>query len=165
MGVGGRTSTLLWRGLLLAGAWWLLAGDELHSWMIGLPCIVAGVWASAELRGLESSRLSIVGLAQFVPFFLSHSLRGGVDVARRLFQRRMPLQPGLIRYQTQLLQGRGRLVFVNIVSLLPGTLSTRLDEHGITVHVLDNTLSVEDELGALEAQVANMLPPASKAGA
>jgi multicomponent Na+:H+ antiporter subunit E len=148
MGVGGRTSTLLWRGLLLAGAWWLLAGDELHSWMIGLPCIVAGVWASAELRGLESSRLSIVGLAQFVPFFLSHSLRGGVDVARRLFQRRMPLQPGLIRYQTQLLQGRGRLVFVNIVSLLPGT-----------------TLSVEDELGALEAQVANMLPPASKAGA
>ena len=161
----GWARTLLWRGLLLGGLWWLLVGNELDSWVIGVPSVVAAVWASAALRGMEPSRLSLVGLAQFIPFFLWHSLRGGVDVARRLFQRRMPLQPSLIHYQTQHLQGRARLFFVNIVSLLPGTLSTQFDTQGMTVHVLDDTLPVADELAALEAQVAKMFPPPSKVGA
>lgn len=159
----GRARVVLGRGLLLGGLWWLLTGNELASWMMGVPCIVAAVWAGFALRGRGFSRLSIIGLARFVPFFLWHSLRGGVDVARRLCQRHMPLQPALIRYHSQQLQGGARLFFVNIIALLPGTLSAQLDEHGITVHILDRAHPAAEELAALEAQVANIFQPASAA--
>jgi multisubunit Na+/H+ antiporter MnhE subunit len=44
----------------------------------------------------------------------------------------------------------------NIVSLLPGTLSVELDEDSLTVHVLDKTGAINEELNVLENHLVDI---------
>ena len=91
-----------------------------------------------------------------MPFFFRRSLQGGVDVARRAFHPRMPIAPELIDYPLRLPPGLPRVILVNTVSLLPGTLSAELDGQVLKVHVLDGLGDFMPELEALEQSVARM---------
>ena len=55
-------------------------------------------------------------------------LKGGVYVAWRAFDPRMPITPELIEYPLRLPPGLPRVILVNMVSLLPGTLSAELGD-------------------------------------
>jgi multicomponent Na+:H+ antiporter subunit E len=82
------------------------------------------------------------------------SVRGGVDVARRVLSPRVDIDPGVIRYTfTDLPPGGGRLVFVAVVGLCPGTLCFDLEDEAVSVHVLDRHGPVQDELGRIEAAI------------
>ena len=85
--------------MLLAGLWWVLTNGSLASWLVGLPAVAGAVWAQARLSGTSGLPISLGGLARFVPFFLWHSLRGGVDVALRTLAPRARIRPGFIRYR------------------------------------------------------------------
>lgn len=93
---------------------------------------------------------------RFVPFFAYCSLKGGVDVAGRAFSPRLPLTPAMLDYSLRLPKGTARVFFANIVSLLPGTLSTDIRGDTLMVHVLDNTSPVFEQLQRLEVAVARL---------
>jgi multicomponent Na+:H+ antiporter subunit E len=97
----------------------------------------------------------------FVPFFLWHSLKGGVDVAWRAFHPRLPITPELIEYPLRLPPGLPRVILVNTVSLLPGTLSAELGGQVLKVHVLDSLGDFLAELETLEQRVGCMFRSAS----
>ena len=92
------------------------------------------------------------------------SLRGGVDVALRALHPRLPLAPALLAYDLRLAPGLARIFMVNVVSLLPGTLSADLSGSGLSVHVLDRNLPVQHQLQALEQQVAMLFGVSLSAG-
>jgi len=98
----------------------------------------------------------LTGVLQFIPFFLWRSLVGGVDVARRAFHPRLPISPGMAVHRWRLPPGLPRTLMANTVSLLPGTLSTGLDERQLHVHVLDQTGSFVAELIMIEQRVAKL---------
>jgi multisubunit Na+/H+ antiporter MnhE subunit len=67
------------RLLLLAGLWWLLAGGDGWSWLIGGPVIsVLAVWRLSDAGG-EEERLQLWRLPMFVPLFVWRMCVGSCD--------------------------------------------------------------------------------------
>ena len=140
------------RTVLFALLWWILTDGAITSWLVGAPTVVFAVLASGALLPRVSWSLS--GIIRFVPFFLWHSLYGGVDVARRALHPRLPISPELFDHKWRLPPGLPRVFMANTVSLLPGTLSAELGEAHLRVHVLDYTCTFVSELPVIEARVA-----------
>ena len=119
------------------GALWLtLAGPtDPASWIIGVPAVVAAVWARHRLAPAPGRGLSLLGVLRFLPVFFIESFKGGLDVARRVLGPRLRVEPGLLTYRLSLGSCAARVLFVDLVSLLPGTLSADLE--GDTLLVSD----------------------------
>lgn len=152
-------STLVSRALLFSLLWWSLTDAAAGSWWIGAPAVACAVIISATL--VPPPGLVWREVMGFVPFFLWHSLKGGVDVAWRAFHPRMPITPELVEYPLRLPPGLPRVVLVNTVSLLPGTLGAELAGQVLKVHVLDRQAGFLAELEALEQRVGRMFKSAS----
>lgn len=152
-------STVVSRALLFSPLWWALTDGTAGSWWIGAPAVVGAVIISATL--VPPLGLVWREVMRFVPFFLWHSLKGGVDVAWRAFHLRMPITPELVEYPLRLPPGLPRVILANTVSLLPGTLSAELGGQVLKVHVLDSLGDFLAELEALEQRVGSMFRSAS----
>ena len=147
--------SVILRALWLALLWWMLTDGAVDSWPIGVPVVLLALYVSVKL--MPAASWSLTGIARFVPFFLWHSLRGGVDVAGRALRPQLPISPALIDWPWQLPPGLPRVLMANTVSLLPGTLSAELNDRFLRVHVLDDSGSYPAELRAIEARVAGLL--------
>src|SRR5690606_37776560 len=97
---------------------------------------------------------SLTGFARFAPYFLWHSVLGGLDVSRRALHPRMPLNQDIVTHRFRLPPGPSRVGFVNAMNLQPGTLSVRIDGDRLQVHALDASPQVMEDLQALENHVA-----------
>jgi multicomponent Na+:H+ antiporter subunit E len=136
---------LLWLGLV---------GVDPASWLVGLPAAAASAWVSHRLRPAAAGRWRPLAALAFAGYFGKESLRGGIDVARRALDPRLPLRPGEVHFAPRLPAGSARLFFAACVSLLPGTLVIAIAEDRLRVHALDVTGPVEADLATLEARVA-----------
>ena len=150
-----RFASLAFRTVLFVLLWWILTEGATNSWLVGVPVVLLAVLAS-EVLLLPGVSWSLPGAVRFVPFFLWHSLHGGVDVARRALHPRLPISPELYDYRWRLPPGLPRVFMANTVSLLPGTLSAELDEEHLRVHVLDQTGAFASGLVVIEARVARL---------
>ncbi len=142
------------RAVFFALVWWVLTDGDMGSWLIGLPLVLVATLVSVSL--LPGFSISLLGTVRFVPFFLWHSLRGGVDVAKRVLHPELPISPAMVCYRWRLPPGLSRVFMANVVSLLPGTLSAELEAEQLHVHVLDQTADFDSEMPLLEERVAQM---------
>lgn len=140
--------------LLCTLLWVVISKADPASWIVGLPSIAFAVIVIDRLHvgGKQGIRAGL--LPGFIAWFLWNSLRGGVDVALRALKPRMPLQPGFIRYSMRIPQGQARLFLVNVVSLLPGTLSADIEGDELVLHCLDTAADIILEMSYAEQRVA-----------
>lgn len=135
---------LLWTGL---------AGPDPASWVIGAPVVAIATALRFAFAPARRLRLSLLGTIRFLGWFAVASFRGATDVAGRALAWRVPLAPGIRTYHTDLPAGAPRLVFINAITLLPGTLSAEINGGSIDVHMLDTRVDLAAELAPLEARV------------
>lgn len=142
--------------VLLSLLWIGISNGDAASWVVGLPTILL---ATLSFRLLSPTQMTGVRLREFPSFtvwFLWHSLRGGIDVAGRAFQPRMPLNPGFIRYKLTITQEGPRVFLANCLSLLPGTLCVDIEGDILLLHALDTDAAVLEETRKAEQQVAKL---------
>jgi multicomponent Na+:H+ antiporter subunit E len=143
------------RAALFGAGWWLLTEGR-GGIAAGLVVAAAATVASLRLAPGRPPRLKPVGVARFVPYFLWHSLRGGIDVAWRALHPALPIQPDMREVELRLPPGPARTFFAGVVSLLPGTLSVHLGERALAVHVLSGGDATVARLRELETMVGSM---------
>lgn len=151
----GLAETVLWFAAL-ALLWTLLNPGDRKSWLVGLPVVTLATVVAVKLHSPMAGRVSLQGAVRFLFFFAWQSCRGGWDVAKRAFHPRLPLNPALVKYPMCLPEGPERILFLNITSLLPGTVSVGLEGDTLLLHVLDAGPDVAREMQMLEAQVADL---------
>lgn len=139
---------------MLALLWGVLTEFRLDALAFGLPAVIAGAALVFLMSAVPGWRVSPCGALEFVLFFAVQSVKGAVDVALRAFSPRMPLQPGFRNYPLALPQGAPQIVFLNTITLLPGTLAAELRPGKVVVHMLAPRADLEADLGALEERVA-----------
>lgn len=147
----------LFRFAVFSFLWYVLAGSDNASWIIGVPAVLLVTALSLKLASSSPLNIHLLGLLRFIPFFLHQSFRGGIDVMHRALAFQQLLDPGLVFYKTLLPEGSARIFFVNTISLLPGTLSAELQGNQITIHTLDRGLAIWANIQRLEYHVAVLM--------
>ncbi|OOG24733.1 cation transporter [Thioalkalivibrio denitrificans] len=153
---GARVRRFVATLVLAALLWWVLTeGQGLASPFFWLA-VLGAAGATLVLPLSRPFGLRPTALPRFAGYFLRASVMGGVDVARRALSPAMPLEPGFVRYTTSLPHGAALTFFMAVISLLPGTLSVRLQGRLLTIHVLDTGLPIRESLEALESHVSRV---------
>ena len=150
------TTAIISRGILFALLWWVLAEGRNDGWQLGSLAVLAATWASIRLAPPGGHRIRPAGLLGFFVFFLSHSIRGGVQVAAMALRGRTALQPALLELNVTLPKGGPRVLLVNTLSLMPGTLGVDMSGAMLRLHVLDERAPIVAEVRALEAAIARI---------
>lgn len=143
------------RALLLGLIWYVLTGPDPEALMPGLLAVALASWVSLRLLP-PVAWVRVWRLAVMLPIYLRRSVAGGVDVARRALDPRLPLSPGWVEVPCGL-SGGGRALLGGALSLMPGTLAAGMREGRLLVHALDRGQPVAREVAADEAAIARAL--------
>lgn len=143
------------RALLFAAAWLALAGPNAEAVLPGLVAVAGATWLSLRLLP-PTSWVHLWRAVPLLPRFLWRSFAGGVDVARRAFDPRLPLAPGWVEVPSRL-TGGGRAVLGGGLSLMPGSLAAGTRQGRLLVHCLDANQPVGREIAADEAVLARTI--------
>ena len=138
------------RFALFLGLWLILAGG-LSGLVFGLLAAGLATWASIRLMPGRMRLRDPLALLRLIGRSAAQTLLAGTDIARRAFDPRLPLQPGLVTHPTTLPEGLPRDGFTALASLAPGALPAGTDEGAVVVHALDTRLPVARDLAATEA--------------
>ena len=142
--------------------WGGLTGFRLDTLYFGAPAVLLGAGLVFVIPPAPGWRLSPRGAIVFAMWFAVQSFRGAVDVSVRAFSPEMPLRPGFRRYRPALPAGAPRVMFLNTITLLPGTLSAEVEDESegqtgtgaVIVHMLDTRADLQADMRALEARIA-----------
>jgi multicomponent Na+:H+ antiporter subunit E len=143
----------LWAAVFVM-LWLILSGPDSSSWIIGVPAVLGAVWAKSRLSDNRIGSLSPLGVIRSIPFFLWESLKGGTDVALRVLGPQVRVNPGYLDYRLRLRRPSARVLFMDVVNLLPGTLTADVQGDRATIHTLDRRGDPMRSLMALEERVA-----------
>ena len=144
------------KAAILSGLWWLIVQGRMDAWLIGLPAAALAALASVRLGGHAMRHFSLTGLLVFIAMFLRESIRGGVDVAVRTLEPRLRIQPGFRKYQLHISDPAARVLLINCIGLLPGTLAAELDGDLAELHLLDTRDNPDAQLLQLERAIARL---------
>lgn len=152
----GMLAMIASRTLLAALAWWIVSEGQPSALPVGLLAITAVVGLSLVLAPRPRQAVRLWGLVLFLGYFLSRSLLAGLDVARRILQPALPIDPILERVPLSLQPGPPRWLLANTLSLLPGTLTVALEDDMLVLHCLNHSSDRLAEIRAVERRVARV---------
>jgi multicomponent Na+:H+ antiporter subunit E len=139
--------------MVYVGLWLLLGGAS--GWAVGLLFALAATGLSLWLR-LPVPGLQLRRLPAFLGFFALEVLWGAWDVARRALHPRMPLDPAWVAHTLTCADPRVRLVLSGMVGLMPGTLSSHIENDALHLHVLDQTQAWRLPVERMETHLARL---------
>lgn len=142
------------RILLFALLWWIVTEGNPRTVWLGALAVAAAVWASRRLLPASAARWRPWPLLRLAGYFGWQSIRAGTEVALLAMRSRDALHPGLQQLRVTLPAGAPRLLLVNLIGLMPGTLCASLDGEMLLLHVLDQRMSAKDAVAELEARIA-----------
>jgi multicomponent Na+:H+ antiporter subunit E len=138
--------------------WLVLAGVALADLPAAAVAVVAATWVSLRLAPPAGPRISLPDLAMLILRFPGQSLMAGIDVARRVFDPRLPLNVDTIAYAPRLPEGPLRDAFTAYASLMPGTVPVSAGTGGeMLIHCLDVSQPVAAQMVQEEARFIRML--------
>jgi multicomponent Na+:H+ antiporter subunit E len=134
--------------IILSAFWLLLTKGELASLIVGFFFVALAVFASYRLaHGTEMTRA----------FFLINSMKGGLTTAKIAFSPIESIIPDLVHYPIMhLKKGASTHLFMNLISLLPGSVSVIREPSGVLVHVLNTGVDTISELRKCEEAVCSL---------
>jgi multicomponent Na+:H+ antiporter subunit E len=140
------------RGVNLLVLWILITGTSRSGLEAGLIAAALSTWASLVLHPPTTRRVRFAAFMRLCVRLLTNSLVAGFDIARRALDPRLPLNPGLIGYSTNVPPGPMRAAFGTMISLVPGTLPVgSMPDGTLLVHCLDRKAPVTAVLARDEA--------------
>jgi len=136
-----------WKGtfallFLLAASWLLIvssvAAAELIAGAVAIVVIVLLTHGSRDLfGGLRLSFKALLFTPVYLMVFIWQLIRSNLDIARRVLSPSLPINPGIVKVQTQLQSPMGKLILANSITLTPGTLTLDVVGDSLFVHWVD----------------------------
>ena len=139
---------------------YLLLGDPFY-WFdlvtgVAVAAIVAVTLANVTFGQAPRYPASIARTVRFglyVPYLLWEIVKANVIIAIVILRPSMPVDPELVRVRTRVGGGLPLLALANSITLTPGTLVVRADDHDLIVHTLIPAARADLAGGRLERAV------------
>ena len=122
--------------------WILLTGSLDYSEVIvGLIVSIITAFIFSKYAKIRFNSKFIIGLIKFtfvyLPVFIVAMVKANIDVASRVLNPKLPLNPGFIRIKTGLKGEVSKLFLANSITLTPGTLSLDINDDELYIHWID----------------------------
>lgn len=155
-------------------AFWLVLSDHMEPLFIGMG--VASAAGVAWLLGdffhdlfpasrppLRWTPQRLWRFAAYILWLLGRVLVSSVEVARVALHPRMPMEPGFVRFTTTLSSPMARATLANSITLVPGTMTVRMDGDEFLVHALWPGATEDLRTAAMQQRIAHaFLEPADE---
>jgi len=86
-------------------------------------------------------------------WLLAEIVKANIDVARRVVDPSLPIDPRLFEVPAHQKTDLGRVIYANSITLTPGTLSTDVSRDKIQVHALSGAGEDDLRTGTMDAKV------------
>ncbi|TWX69090.1 Na+/H+ antiporter subunit E [Colwellia sp. C1TZA3] len=160
-------SVFSWRFLirftLLSLFWGLLTGWQRSSLGVGIVFIAMASLLSLYLAPQQQQQKrhqwlkNPFSILSFLSYFCVQSLRGGWSIAKLALNPKLKLSPGFIKYHTDLTNDSQVFTFMQVLSLLPGTVSARQSAQELTIHVIDLNTFNQAEIDDCQMRIKQLL--------
>ena len=146
--------------IVLAAVWVVWSGYFTPFLLsLGLLSVIATIVFVSRLRLFEHD-----GIRLYLPvtgfgyglWLLKEIAMSNIDVARRILDPKMPIDPRIIRVRPTQRSDLGRMIYANSITLTPGTVSLDLDDTEIEVHALTKEAADALEAGEMDRRVTGI---------
>lgn len=146
--------------IVLYSFWLILSGHFSPLLLIlGAFSVLLVAWLLRRMDRVDGTRFAPrfgFALAGYGVWLLWNLVRANIDVARRIWDPSLPVQPGWTRLPVRLSSPMQRALYANSITLTPGTLTADVHEDHFLVHSL-SVEHVEDlRRGEMERRIRRL---------
>lgn len=149
---------------VLFGLWVVLSG-KLDGFHLGIGAVTA-VLVARLARNLITLPPAVGGsldhplknvawlrMATYVPWLAWQIALSSVQIARVVFDPKLPIQPRVVSFRSDLPHTLARLTLAHSITLTPGTVTLDVDDDEFVVHALTRDAADEIDRGTMEQAV------------
>lgn len=148
---------------LLMGFWLLLSARlDAHLVVTGALAALLVTLASAPLLertigpAATHPRVRLATAVPFAAWLLGRMLVSAVQLARIVLDPRLPPEPGIVRFDTQLTSPAARTVLSTAITLVPGTMTLEVEGDVLTIHSFTPDAVEDIASAALQDRIARI---------
>lgn len=112
--------------------------------------LITGAVLSLIIASFSYKTFTVEGLGFFSPrrvfliikylfVFMIALIKANIDVAKRVISPKLPINPGIVEYKTQLTNPTAVTILANSITLTPGTLTVDVIDNSLFIHWIDVT--------------------------
>ena len=130
----------LFLAVSLYAFWLLLSGYYLPLLLsLGGLSVLIVVWLHRRMDKVDAEPITIrpgFRLVHYIVWLLGQVVVSNIDVARRIWDPKLPIQPRWEKLNTKVNSGLEKTVYANSITLTPGTLTTDVTDDHFMIHTL-----------------------------
>ncbi len=116
---------------------WTGTTDVGNLTIVGILALITSLLVT-NLAGIPKLTPKKVAYAIWYVFYLLWEItKSNFDVAKRVIQPRIPINPGIVAVKTKLKSPAGRMILANSITLTPGTLTVEIEDDTFYIHWID----------------------------
>lgn len=92
----------------------------------------------------------------YLPWIIYQIILANVDVAKRVLDPKLPIDPGMITFESVLKTDLSKTILANSITLTPGTVTVDIDENTFLVHAIAKEPADDLLEGTMERKVAHV---------
>jgi multicomponent Na+:H+ antiporter subunit E len=122
----------------------------------GLVATIAVVLLARRMKILDTEGHPahlLPAAATYWPWLLREMVKSGWAVTKAVLRPRLAISPTLTRVVATQRTPAGIVTYANSITLTPGTITTGVKDHVLTVHALERSTAIDLENGDMDARV------------
>lgn len=90
-----------------------------------------------RVRAENNIMKRFLSFLKYLPIFIFEMIKANIDVARRVINPSLPINPGIVAIKTDLKSDQAKLFLANSITLTPGTLTVDIVDDTLYIHWID----------------------------
>ena len=138
---------------------WSVDADVLITGAVISALIAVALCSKCEvLQNVRLTPKSFLYSIAFLGVFWWELIKSNIDVALRVLNPALPINPGIVEVKTRLKTNIGKMMLANSITLTPGTLTVDIREDSMFIHWIDvSSTEIEEATHAIVSKFEKYL--------
>jgi len=101
--------------------------------------VIVALLYTKNFQGDENFRIKPLIYLKYLGVFLKELVLANIDVAKRVIDPKLPINPGIVAIKTNLKEDYKKLILANSITLTPGTITMDVQGDTLYIHWIDAT--------------------------
>jgi len=94
---------------------------------------------TTNYKSIDEFKFRPIVYLQYLIVFIKNLVLSNIDVAKRVIDPKLPINPGIVEIKTNLKEDYKKLILANSITLTPGTITMDVKDDSLFIHWIDVT--------------------------